>query len=101
MRPRLRSEAIKELYEHAFERFVAVASVVVGDAEDGRDIVQDAFAKALDRSSTFRGEGPLEAWVWTIVLNRAREQARRRRPYASELERRAAASMAAVLKGTT
>src|SRR5581483_1006215 len=43
------------------------------------DAVQEAFAKALRKSRRFRGEGNLEAWVWRIVVNAARDAARRRR----------------------
>jgi RNA polymerase sigma-70 factor, ECF subfamily len=39
--------------------------------------VQEAFATAVRKRRSFRGEGPLEAWVWRIVLNTARSDARR------------------------
>ena len=39
--------------------------------------------RALTRSGRFRG-GSLEAWIWMIVLNRARDV--RRRPTMGELE---------------
>jgi RNA polymerase sigma-70 factor (ECF subfamily) len=40
--------------------------------------VQDAFAKALRKRRRYR-EGSLEAWVWRIVVNAARDAARKRR----------------------
>jgi RNA polymerase sigma-70 factor (ECF subfamily) len=42
--------------------------------------VQDAFATAVRKRGSFRGEGPLEAWVWRIVLNAARSDVRRSIP---------------------
>jgi RNA polymerase sigma-70 factor (ECF subfamily) len=42
--------------------------------------VQDAFATAVRKRGSFRGAGPLEAWVWRIVLNAARTEVRRTRP---------------------
>jgi RNA polymerase sigma factor (sigma-70 family) len=33
--------------------------------------VQDAFANAVRNRRTFRGEGPLEAWLWRAVVNTA------------------------------
>jgi RNA polymerase sigma factor (sigma-70 family) len=33
--------------------------------------VQDAFAEALRKRATFRGEGALEAWIWRIALRLA------------------------------
>ena len=39
---------------------------------------QDAFALALRGRASWRGEGPLEAWLWRLVLNAARDAERRR-----------------------
>jgi RNA polymerase sigma-70 factor (ECF subfamily) len=41
--------------------------------------VQEAFAKALRKRRRFRGDGNLEAWVWRIVVNAARDANRRKR----------------------
>lgn len=70
---------IAELYEHRFRAFVAGAYSVVGEPEAARDVVQEAFARALQQRRRFRGDGPLEAWLWRIVLNVARDVARRSR----------------------
>ena len=59
--------------------FVAGAYAVVGDPEGARDVVQEGFARALRERRRFRGEAPLEAWMWRIVLNVARDAARRSR----------------------
>lgn len=71
--------AIALLYERQFRAFVAGAYAVVGELEAARDAVQEAFARALREQRRFRQEGPLEAWLWRIVLNVARDQARRAR----------------------
>jgi DNA-directed RNA polymerase specialized sigma24 family protein len=42
--------------------------------------VQDAFASAVRNRKSFRGEGPLDAWLWRAVVNAARDQLRARRP---------------------
>jgi DNA-directed RNA polymerase specialized sigma24 family protein len=63
------------LYRERGEHFVRVAAAVAGDGETGRDAVQDAFATAVRRRSSFRGTGPLEAWLWRIVVNEARRYA--------------------------
>ena len=70
---------IATLYEEQFRAFVAGAYAVVGDPEAARDVVQEAFARALRDGHRFRGEGPLEAWLWRIVINVARDSARRTR----------------------
>jgi RNA polymerase sigma-70 factor (ECF subfamily) len=67
------------LYERRFRGFLAGAYAVVGEREAARDVVQEAFARALREQRRFRQEGPLEAWLWRIVLNAARDQARRAR----------------------
>ena len=67
------------LYERQFRGFLAGAYAVVGETEAARDVVQEAFARALREQRRFRQEGPLEAWLWRIVLNAARDQARRAR----------------------
>jgi RNA polymerase sigma-70 factor (ECF subfamily) len=70
---------IARLYEQEFKGFVAGAYAVVGDPDAARDAVQEAFARALRERERFRGEGPLAGWVWRIVINAARDAARRSR----------------------
>lgn len=72
-------EDLEALYRSRFEVFVRVAATVTGDPEQGRDAVQEAFAIAVRKRRSFRGEGPLEAWVWRIVLNAARSGVRQSR----------------------
>lgn len=68
--------AVAILYERQFRRFVAGAYAVVGDPDVARDVVQEAFARALRERRRFRGDAPLEAWVWRIVVNVARDAVR-------------------------
>ena len=42
---------------------------VVGSHDLAREVVQEAFARALRERRRFRGEGSLEAWVWRIAFN--------------------------------
>jgi RNA polymerase sigma-70 factor (ECF subfamily) len=67
------------LYEREFRAFLAGAYAVVGEAEAARDVVQEAFARALRERGRFRSDGPLEAWLWRIVINVARDETRRSR----------------------
>jgi RNA polymerase sigma-70 factor (ECF subfamily) len=68
---------LEALYRSRFDAFACVAASVTGNAERSGDVVQEAFAIAVSKRRSFRGAGPLEAWVWRIVLNAARSQARR------------------------
>jgi RNA polymerase sigma-70 factor (ECF subfamily) len=70
---------LEDLYRTRLGEFRRVATAVVGDAERGRDAVQEAFATAVRRRSAFRGDGPLEAWLWRLVVSHARDEARRSR----------------------
>jgi RNA polymerase sigma-70 factor, ECF subfamily len=70
-------DELEALYRSRFDVFARVAAGVTGDAEQARDAVQEAFATAVRKRGSFRREGPLEAWVWRIVLNAARTDVRR------------------------
>ncbi|HEU5370907.1 MAG TPA: sigma-70 family RNA polymerase sigma factor [Gaiellaceae bacterium] len=69
---------IEDVYRRRYRQFLRVAIAVLGDEATAHDAVQDGFAQALREQSSFRGEGPLEAWVWRVVVN-ASLAARRRR----------------------
>ena len=69
-------ERIAATYELRFAQYVRVATAITGDRERGRDAVQDAFARAIAGCLAYRGDGPLEAWLWRAVTNAARNQRR-------------------------
>jgi RNA polymerase sigma-70 factor (ECF subfamily) len=77
-------EALESLYRADLPRFVRAATAIVGDEGAGRDAVQDAFVQAVRKRTGYKGEAPLEAWVWRIVVNEALAL---RRSRASEFER--------------
>ena len=85
-------EELATLYRERLGDFTRVAAAIVGDADAGRDAVQDAFATAIRKRRRFRGEGTLEAWVWRIVVNAARD-ARRKRSILAEPGDAAAADL--------
>ena len=74
---RNRLTELEALYRESFPAFARVAISITGSVEGGRDAVQESFARAIERIDGFRGECPLEAWVWRIVINSARTAARR------------------------
>jgi RNA polymerase sigma-70 factor (ECF subfamily) len=73
-----RGEAIELLYRERYSRFRDVAASITGSRETAHDVVQEAFARALRKRRSFRGEGTLESWLWKIMLRTAREQTSRR-----------------------
>jgi RNA polymerase sigma-70 factor (ECF subfamily) len=79
-------DELEALYRSRFDVFARVAATVTGDSDRARDAVQDAFATSVRKRGSFRGEGPLEAWVWRIVLNAARSDVRRDVPAAVDYD---------------
>jgi RNA polymerase sigma-70 factor (ECF subfamily) len=67
---------IEAVYRARLAEFRRVASAIVGDSERGSDAVQEAFGSALRKRQSFRGEGSLEAWLWRLVVNQARDELR-------------------------
>jgi RNA polymerase sigma-70 factor, ECF subfamily len=72
-------DELEGLYRAKLPEFRRAAAAIAGDREAGQDAVQEAFATAVRKRRSWRRRGPLEAWVWRIVVNKARD-ARRRRP---------------------
>jgi RNA polymerase sigma-70 factor (ECF subfamily) len=78
-----RLREIERLYRARYAAFIRVAFGVTGNADLAAEAVQQAFADAIRSRSQFRGDGPLEAWVWRAVLNAARKAAQGRPRLAS------------------
>jgi RNA polymerase sigma-70 factor (ECF subfamily) len=70
---------LEAVYRRDLTRFVRAATAIVGDETTATDAVQEAFASAVRSRKTYRGEVPLEGWIWRIVVNSAL-QLRRERP---------------------
>jgi RNA polymerase sigma factor (sigma-70 family) len=70
---------LEGVYRADFLRFVRVATAISGDEESGADAVHDAFVQAVRNRRSYRAEGPLEAWVWRLVVNAAKKWAGRER----------------------
>jgi RNA polymerase sigma-70 factor, ECF subfamily len=67
---------LERLYLDRYAHFVRVAAAIAGDEDRAVDVVQEAFAAALRARRSFRGQGPVEAWVWRIVVNTAKKSRR-------------------------
>jgi RNA polymerase sigma-70 factor, ECF subfamily len=81
------TDALEQLYRDKYRTFRDVLAGVVGSHDLGREVVQEAFARALRERRRFRGDGSLEAWVWRIALNVALKTRRElRREWALDWE---------------
>jgi DNA-directed RNA polymerase specialized sigma24 family protein len=56
-------DALESLYRTDLSRFVRAAAAIAGDEGAGKDAVQEAFAQAVRKRTSFKNEAPLEAWV--------------------------------------
>jgi RNA polymerase sigma factor (sigma-70 family) len=74
---RLDEASIREFLVGAYPRIVAGVALVTGSRPAAEDAVQEALARAWERS--LRGESidRLEAWVTTVAMNLARSRLRR------------------------
>ncbi len=70
-------DAVERLYRDRYVGFRNALAPVVGSAELAGDVVQEAFAIALQARRQLRREESLAAWVWQIAYRLAlRERAR-------------------------
>ena len=53
-----------------------IRRIVVGH-DDAEDVLQDTCIRILDRIGTFKGDGPLMAWLYRIATNEALQHLRR------------------------
>jgi RNA polymerase sigma-70 factor (ECF subfamily) len=72
-----RARDLEEVYRLRYRHFLRVATAIVGEEDAAHDAVQEGFASALRHRKEFRGDGPLEAWVWSAVVNAAKKTRRR------------------------
>ncbi len=71
---------LEALYRERYLGFRRALAAATGSYEVAHDVVQEAFARALARRQTYRGDAPLGAWVWGIAIRVAREERRRAKP---------------------
>lgn len=74
------STAFGHLVRKYQDRLYNTVVHVVGNAEDARDIVQEAFVQAFVKLDTFRGSSAFYTWLYRIAFNLAITHRRRRRP---------------------
>ena len=63
------SNRLEAVYRERFADFLRIAFAITRDEGLARDAVQEAFAKALRSSESFRAESSLDGWVWGILIN--------------------------------
>lgn len=66
-------DELREVYERRLAEFRRVAAAVVDDRETACDAVQEAFVRAVRLRRSYTRRGSLDAWLWRIVVNTARD----------------------------
>jgi RNA polymerase sigma-70 factor (ECF subfamily) len=61
--------AFEQLYQRTSGRVFAVCIRMTGDPQRARELAHDAFVRAWERLSTFRGEAAFETWIHRIAVN--------------------------------
>ena len=72
--------AFGNLVQKYQDRLFNSVAYMVGNVEDARDIVQEAFVQALLNLKSFQGTSALYTWLYRIACNVAATQRRRKRP---------------------
>lgn len=75
-------EAFRFIVERESTAVVRACHRVLGDVHDAEDAAQELFVTAYRSLATWRGEGPLGAWIARIAVRIALRHAARRRPMA-------------------
>jgi RNA polymerase sigma factor (sigma-70 family) len=66
-------DELRDVYGRRLAEFRRVAAAIVADREIACDAVQEAFVRAVRLRGSFTRRGSLDAWVWRIVVNTARD----------------------------
>ncbi len=77
------SAAFGQLVQKYQDRLYNTVVHVAGNAEDARDVVQDAFVQAFIKLDTFQRSSAFYTWLYRIAFNVAASHRRRRRPILS------------------
>lgn len=68
-------DGIRRLVDQETPRLFRFAFRILGNRPDAEDVVQEAFIVAVRSFATFRGDGPLGAWLMRIVVRIAYRRA--------------------------
>ena len=68
--------AFEPLVEKYRLRVYRLAYNVLRDPDEAWDVAQDAFIRAFQALSSFRGDSAFYTWLFRIVMNVARDRAR-------------------------
>jgi RNA polymerase sigma-70 factor, ECF subfamily len=83
----LDDEMIRDFLETSYPRLVAAVALVAGSRDAAEDAVQEALARAWERSDRVEPIASLAAWVTRVSLNLSKSRLRRLRAETRAVER--------------
>jgi RNA polymerase sigma-70 factor (ECF subfamily) len=72
------TDLVRELYAASYSRLVGQLYGVCGDLTEAEDVVQEAFARAVQHERSFARVDNHEAWLRTVAVNVVRSRWRRK-----------------------
>ncbi|MFY1663528.1 RNA polymerase sigma factor [Pseudomonas sp. Pseu.R1] len=73
-------EAVKEMVSRKLPRLLALASRLLGDAEEARDVAQESFLRIWKTAGNWRsGHARFDTWLHRVTLNLCYDRMRRRK----------------------
>ncbi|EIK96662.1 RNA polymerase sigma factor [Pseudomonas sp. M47T1] len=72
--------AVKAMVSRKLPRLLALASRLLGDAEEARDVAQESFLRIWNQAANWRaGQARFDTWLHRVALNLCYDRLRRRR----------------------
>ena len=62
------------MYRDRYSTYLRVAAAITGSVDLGHDAVQEGFARAIRSRGSYKARGPVEGWLWRVVVNAARDR---------------------------
>jgi RNA polymerase sigma factor (sigma-70 family) len=73
-------QAFKEMVSRKLPRLLALASRLLGDAEEARDVAQESFIKLWKNAASWRsGQARFDTWLHRVALNLCYDRLRSRK----------------------
>lgn len=68
-----------QLYKLYYKAMYSVSLRIVNNEMEAEDVMQEAFLKAFEKMSTYKGEVSFGAWLKRIVVNRSLDHLKKRK----------------------
>ncbi len=80
-------DALRRLYEKYKDRLRTIAGSMLHDTQAGEDVLHDVFVVFAENAGSLQIRTSLKNYLTTCVVNRARDEFRRRQPGMVELDK--------------